>query len=177
MWTDWGISPWLLKPNEKTLQFVDDVLDEVMQLFPSQYISIGGDEADKQQWNASPELRARLKQLGLANMDQLQGWFMTRVADHLVKHGRTPVGWDDALVAGAKLPASQVVMIWHAGEREHVALEATAARPRCGHDPHGVAVLRLLPIGPARRMAGPTSDDNAAAGLRHRSHPERCNGG
>ena len=130
VWTDWGISPWLLKPDEKTLQFVDDVLDEVMQLFPSRYISIGGDEADKQQWNASPELRARMQRLGLANMDQLQGWFTSRVADYLVKHGRTPVGWDDELVAGVKLPASEVVMSWHGSDGEHVALEATAQ----GHD-------------------------------------------
>lgn len=127
VWTNWGISPWLLKPNEKTLQFVNDVLDEVMRLFPSQYISIGGDEADKQQWNASPELRAQLQQLGLANMDQLQGWFTSRVADHLVKNGRRPVGWDDELVAGEKLPASEVVMTWHGNE---VALRATAQ----GHD-------------------------------------------
>jgi len=130
VWTDWGISPWLLKPDEKTLHFVDDVLDEVMQLFPSGYISIGGDEADKQQWNASAELRARMRRLGLANMDQLQGWFTSRVADHLIKHGRTPVGWDDELVAGAKLPASEVVMSWHGNDEEHVALEATAQ----GHD-------------------------------------------
>ena len=126
VWTDWGISPWLLKPDEQTLQFVDDVLDEVMHLFPSRYISIGGDEADKQQWNASPELRARMQRLGLANMDQLQGWFTGRVADHLVEHGRTPVGWDDELVAGAKLPASEVVMSWHGSDEEHVALEAAA---------------------------------------------------
>jgi len=130
VWTEWGISPWLLKPDEKTLQFVDDVLDEVMQLFPSRYISIGGDEADKQQWNASPELRARMRRLGLANMDQLQGWFTSQVADHLVRHGRTPVGWDDELVAGEKLPASQVVMSWHGGDQEHIALEAAAQ----GHD-------------------------------------------
>jgi hexosaminidase len=130
VWTDWGISPWLLKPDEKTLQFVDDVLDEVMQLFPSRYISIGGDEADKQQWNASPELRARMLKLGLANMDQLQGWFTSQVADHLVEHGRTPVGWDDGLTAGVNLPASQVVMSWHGSDGEHVALEATAQ----GHD-------------------------------------------
>ena len=130
VWTDWGVSPWLLKPDEKTLQFVDDVLDEVMQLFPSRYISIGGDEADKQQWNASPEVRERMRRLGLANMDQLQGWFTTQVADHLVKHGRTPVGWDDELVAGAQLPASEVVMSWHGNDQEHVALEATAQ----GHD-------------------------------------------
>jgi hexosaminidase len=130
VWTDWGISPWLLKPDEKTLQFVYDVLDEVMQLFPSQYISIGGDEADKQQWIASPELGARLRRLGLANMDQLQGWFTSRVAEHVVKHGRTPVGWDDELVSGAQLPASEVVMSWHGNDEEHVALEAAAQ----GHD-------------------------------------------
>jgi hexosaminidase len=130
VWTDWGVSPWLLKPDEKTLRFVDDVLDEVMRLFPSRYISIGGDEADKQQWNASPELRARMQQLGLANMDQLQGWFTSRVADYLVKHGRTPVGWDDELVAGVKLPESEVVMSWHGSHGQHVALEAAAQ----GHD-------------------------------------------
>lgn len=130
VWTNWGISPWLLKPDEKTLQFVADVLDEVMRLFPSRYISIGGDEADKQQWNASPEVRAQMRRLGLANMDQLQGWFTNRVADHLVKHGRTPVNWDDALVAGAKLPPSAVVMSWHGNDDERVALAAL----RQGHD-------------------------------------------
>ena len=124
VWTDWGVSPWLLNPNRKTLQFVDDVLDEVMRLFPSRYISIGGDEADKQQWNASPALRARMRQLGLANMDQLQSRFIGRVAEHLVEHGRTPVGWDDALLAGATLPTSEVVMSWHDDDGERVALEA-----------------------------------------------------
>jgi hexosaminidase len=130
VWTDWGVSPWLLKPDEKTLQFVDDVLDEVMRLFPSRYISIGGDEADKQQWNASPEVRAQMRKLGLANMDQLQGWFTNQVAAHLIKHGRTPVGWDDELVAGATLPASEVVMSWHGNDNERVALAAI----KQGHD-------------------------------------------
>ena len=130
VWTDWGVSPWLLKPDEKTLQFVDDVLDEVMRLFPSRYISIGGDEADKQQWNASPEVRAQMHKLGLANMDQLKGWFTNQVAAHLIKHGRTPVGWDDELVAGATLPASEVVMSWHGNDNERVALDAI----KQGHD-------------------------------------------
>ncbi len=130
VWTDWGVSPWLLNPDEKTLQFVDDVLDEVMRLFPSRYISIGGDEADKQQWNASPEVRAQMHKQGLANMDQLQAWFMDQVAAHLVKHGRTPVGWDDELVAGATLPASEVVMSWHGDDNERVALAAI----KQGHD-------------------------------------------
>ena len=130
VWTDWGISPWLLKPDEKTLQFVEDVLDEVMRLFPSRYVSIGGDEADKQQWDASPELRARMQQLGLANMDQLQGWFTSQVADYLVRHGRTPLAWDDEVAAGAKPPAATVVMSWHGSDGEHVALQAAAQ----GHD-------------------------------------------
>ena len=130
VWTDWGVSPWLLKPDERTLQFVDDVLDEVMRLFPSRYISIGGDEADKQQWNASPDVRAQMHRLGLANMDQLQGWFTGRVAEYLTRHGRTPVGWDDELVAGADLPKSQVVMSWHSSDGGHVALKAAAD----GHD-------------------------------------------
>ena len=130
VWTDWGVSPWLLKPDEQTLQFVEDVLDEVMRLFPSRYISIGGDEADKQQWNASPEVRAQMQRLGLTNMDQLQGWFTGRVADYLVKHGRTPVAWDDQVATGVELPAAEVVMSWHGSDGEHVALEATAQ----GHD-------------------------------------------
>ena len=130
VWTEWGVSPWLLKPDEKTLQFVDDVLDEVMQLFPSRYISIGGDEADKQQWNASPEVLAQMHKLGLANMDQLQGWFTLQVAAHLIQHGRTPVGWDDGLVAGATLPTSEMVMSWHGDDNERVALAAI----KQGHD-------------------------------------------
>jgi hexosaminidase len=130
VWTEWGVSPWLLKPDEKTLRFVDDVLDEAMQLFPSKYISIGGDEADKQQWNASPDVQAKMHALGLSNMDQLQGWFTQQVAAHLIKHGRIPVGWDDELVAGATLPAPEVVMSWHGDDHERVALAAI----RQGHD-------------------------------------------
>jgi hexosaminidase len=137
VWTDWGVSPWLLNPDDRTLQFVDTVLDEVMRLFPSRYVSIGGDEADKEQWNASPQVRAQMRRLGLANMDQLQGWFTSRVADHLIRHGRTPVGWDDELLAGATLPASEVVMSWHDDDEERVALEAIRQGHRVILNPQG----------------------------------------
>ncbi|HEY4292679.1 beta-N-acetylhexosaminidase [Luteibacter sp.] len=130
VWTNWGVSPWLLNPNAKTLRFVTDVMDEVMRLFPSRYVSFGGDEADKQQWNASPEVNAQMKALKLANMDELQGWFMQRVATYLVDHGRTPVGWDDEVAAGVALPRAQVVMSWHGDHDERVALAAL----RQGHD-------------------------------------------
>ena len=130
VWTHWGVSPWLLKPDARTLAFVDAVLDEVMRLFPSPYVSIGGDEAAKDQWNASPEVRVQMRKLGLANMDQLQGWFTQQVADHLIRHGRKPVGWDDELVAGAILPAAEIVMSWHGTDGARVALDAL----RQGHD-------------------------------------------
>lgn len=109
--SDSGITTWLLKPDARTLRFLDDVFGEVMKLFPSKYIHIGGDEAAKDQWNASPEVRAHMKKLGLANMEQLQGWFTTQVANFLQKHGRVAVGWDEIL--HGKVPASAVVMSWH----------------------------------------------------------------
>ncbi len=110
--TDWGVNTWLLNPADpRTFQFVDTVLDEVMRLFPSKYIHIGGDEAAKDQWTASPVVVAQMHKLGLANMDALQGWFMGKVAGYLGAHGRTAVGWDEIL--DSKLPPSAVVMSWH----------------------------------------------------------------
>lgn len=123
--TDWGINTWLLKPDARSLKFVDNVMDHVMALFPSKYIHIGGDEAAKDQWEASPEVRAHMKALGLKNMDQLQGWFTTQVANHLQKHGRVAVGWDEIL--RGKVPASAVVMSWNAPSGAVQAL-------RQGHD-------------------------------------------
>ena len=110
--TDWGINTWLLKPDARGVKFVEDVMDHVMALFPSKYIHIGGDEAAKDQWEASPEVRAHMKKLGLANMEQLQGWFTTQVANYLQKHGRIAVGWDEIL--HGKVPTSAVVMSWNA---------------------------------------------------------------
>jgi hexosaminidase len=109
--TDWGINTWLLKPDTRTLQFVYDVMDEVMKLFPSKYIHVGGDEAAKDQWQASAEVRAHMKRLGLKDMNALQGWFTTQIANYLSQHGRTAVGWDDIL--DGKVPGSAVVMSWH----------------------------------------------------------------
>jgi len=109
--TNWGVNTWLLRPDARTLKFVKDVMDHVMALFPSKYIHIGGDEAAKDQWQASPEVRAHMHALGLKDMDQLQGWFTTQVAEYLAKHGRVAVGWDEIL--HGKVPASAVIMSWH----------------------------------------------------------------
>jgi hexosaminidase len=123
--TDWGINTWLLKPDARSVKFVEDVMDHVMALFPSKYIHIGGDEAAKDQWEASPEVRAHMEKLGLKDMEQLQGWFTTQVANYLQQHGRVAVGWDEIL--HGKVPASAVVMSWHEPEGALQAIEQ-------GHD-------------------------------------------
>jgi hexosaminidase len=110
--TDWGVNTWLLAPDARALKFVDDVMDEVMRLFPSKVIHLGGDEAAKDQWQASPAIRAHMRALGLKDLDALQGWFTTRVAAHLAQHGRVAIGWDEILQG--QVPASAMIMSWHA---------------------------------------------------------------
>jgi hexosaminidase len=110
--TDWGVNTWLLAPDARALKFVDDVMDEVMRLFPSKVIHLGGDEAAKDQWQASPAIRAHMRALGLKHMDALQGWFTTQAAAHLAQHGRVAIGWDEILQG--QVPASAMIMSWHA---------------------------------------------------------------
>ncbi len=108
--SDWGVLPNLLNPNDTTFTFVDHVLDEVMALFPGQYIHVGGDEAPKDQWKANPRIQAQIKALGLKDEDALQGWFTACIGDYLQKHGRRLIGWDEIL--GGGVPADATVMSW-----------------------------------------------------------------
>jgi hexosaminidase len=112
---DWGVFPDVLAPSERTLGFMTGVLDEVMGLFPSPWIAIGGDEAVKDQWKASPAIQAQMRQLGLKDENALQGWFTDRIAAYLAAHHRRAIGWDDILVGGADLPANAAVTVWRAG--------------------------------------------------------------
>ena len=109
--TDWGVNPWLYNVNDDTFTFIDNVLDEVMALFPSTYIHVGGDEAIKDQWKASPAVQAKMRQLGITDEDALQGWFIGRIGQYLEKHGRKLIGWDEIL-EGDNLPADATVMSW-----------------------------------------------------------------
>jgi hexosaminidase len=109
--TDWGVNPWLYNVDESTFTFIDNVLDEVMALFPSKYIHVGGDEAIKDQWQASPAVQAKMHALGLKNEDALQGWFIDRIGRYLDRHGRKLVGWDEILESD-NLPADATVMSW-----------------------------------------------------------------
>ena len=121
----WGIHPYLYNPSEKTLQFLQDVLTEVMEIFPGRYIHIGGDEARKDQWEQSPEVQARIQELGLKNEEELQSWFLTQIGTFLAQHGRRYIGWDEILDGG--LPQGAVVMSWQG-------IEGGIRAAQAGHD-------------------------------------------
>jgi hexosaminidase len=97
-------------PSETTFAFLQNVLAEVMRLFPSTDIHTGGDEVPKRPWNASPFARSVMKQHHLRNAHELQGWFDRRIERYLNAHGRTMIGWDEILAGGVSKHA--VVMSW-----------------------------------------------------------------
>ncbi len=109
--TDWGVNPYLYNVDEPTFTFIDNVLDEVMAMFPSRYIHVGGDEAIKDQWQSSAAVQAKMHALGLKDEDALQGWFIGRIGAYLEKHGRRLIGWDEILDGGNVL-ADATVMSW-----------------------------------------------------------------
>jgi len=108
--TRWGISPYLLNPTDLTVQFMQDVLAETMALFPGPWIHVGGDEAVKDQWKANAQIQARIKELGLKDESELQGWFIRQMDAFLTSHGRRLVGWDEILEGG--LAPNATVMSW-----------------------------------------------------------------
>lgn len=122
---DWGIHSWLFNVEDGTFKFLEDVLDEVMPLFPGRYFHLGGDEAVKDQWEQSPAVQAKKNELGLKDEMQLQSWFMGRLGDYLEKHGKRLLGWDEILEGGP--PADATVMSWRGTDG---AIEAA----RAGHD-------------------------------------------
>lgn len=124
--TDWGVHTYLLNVDESTFEFIDGVLAEIVELFPSRYIHIGGDEAAKDRWAASKRVQARRKQLGLADDTALQAWFVARLEAMLEKHDRKLIGWDEVL-EGGRLPESASVMSWRGTQG---AIDAA----RAGHD-------------------------------------------
>ena len=100
----------LVVPRPYTVQFFQDVLDEVVGLFPSEYIHIGGDEADAEAWAGLPEMQELMKAEGLADIHELHGWFIRQMDAHLTRRGRKLVGWDEILQGG--LAEGATVMSW-----------------------------------------------------------------
>lgn len=108
--TRWGIYPYTFAPKEKTFTFIENVLREVMDIFPSPYIHIGGDEAPTTQWDNSPFAQEVMQKNNLKNGHQLQSYFNTRIEKFLNKSGRQMIGWDEILEGG--LAPNAAVMSW-----------------------------------------------------------------
>ncbi len=98
--------------NELTFELLEDVLTEIMDIFPSEYINLGGDECPKVRWKACPKCQARIKTEGLKDEHELQGYFMTRMENFLKKNGRKMIGWDEILEGGVSPDAK--LMFWRA---------------------------------------------------------------
>jgi hexosaminidase len=129
---DWGVFSNLYNAEESTFTFLEDVLAEVIELFPGQFVHIGGDEAVKDQWKASPRIQARIRELGVRDEEGLQGYFTARMGKYLEAHGRRLIGWDEILQGG--VPPGAAVMSWRG-------VEGAIAAAASGHD----AVLSPAP--------------------------------
>lgn len=132
VWRKWGISDDVLcAGNDSVYAFVNDVLDEIVELFPGEYVHLGGDECPKTRWKECAKCQARIKALGLKTdkhstaEQKLQSYFMTRAAEHLAAKGRKVIGWDEIMEGG--LTPGSVIMSWRGEVGGRAAAEA-------GHD-------------------------------------------
>jgi hexosaminidase len=123
--TYWGVNENIFNLNESTFTFLEDVLTEVMELFPSKFIHVGGDEVPKKQWQDSPAAQTRKRELGLKDEEELQSYFIRRMDAFLAAKGRRLIGWDEILEGG--LAAGATVMSWR-GEK------AGIVAANSGHD-------------------------------------------
>nr|WP_246530987.1 beta-N-acetylhexosaminidase [Streptomyces bathyalis] len=139
VWTDWGVSPNVLAPGDHVLRFYEGVLEEVLEIFPSRFIHLGGDECPKDQWRASAFARARMRELGIpdgsppgpgvtageAAAEALQAWFFRHFDRWLTERGRRLIGWDEILQGG--LAEGAAVSSWRG-------MAGGVAAARAGHD-------------------------------------------
>lgn len=123
--TYWGVNENVFNVEESTIQFLQNVLSEVLELFPSEFIHIGGDECPKKQWEESPRVQERMRELGIKTEDELQSWFIGRMDAFLTEHGRRLIGWDEILEGG--LAPGATVMSWRG-------IKGGIAAAQSGHD-------------------------------------------
>ncbi len=108
--TKWGVIEEVFNVEDSTIKFLQDVLIEVMALFPSKFIHIGGDECPKTQWKQSEKAQTKMRALGLHDEEELQSWFIKQMDTFLEKKGRRLIGWDEILEGG--LAPGATVMSW-----------------------------------------------------------------
>ena len=119
---NWGVLHHLFNLEPQTFSFLENVLAEVAELFPSPIIHIGGDEVVKDEWNASRQVRARAIGLGIQDPNAVQAYFTQRISRFLAAQGRRIVGWDEILRTGLRHDA--IVMSWHGVSGAHLAAVA-----------------------------------------------------
>lgn len=126
VWTQWGVNDEIFcAGNDETFEFLQNILLEVMDIFPSKYIHIGGDEAPKTRWETCEKCQQRIKVEGLKNEHELQSYFIKRMGKFVSKHGKKIIGWDEILEGG--LAPDATVMSWRG-------MEGGIEAARTGHD-------------------------------------------
>jgi hexosaminidase len=109
----WGISRHVLNAEPSTIQFLEEVLADVLEQFPGPWIHLGGDEVLMGQWKRNPAVQLRMRELGLKDEQSLQGWFTMYFARWLAGRGRVMIGWDEILEGvGGRLPEGTLLMSW-----------------------------------------------------------------
>ena len=111
----WGVFDPAMDPtSEKTYKFLNELIGEMAKLFPDQFFHIGGDEVNGREWDANPNIQAFMQAHGIKNNEGLQAYFSQHVQDLVVKHGKTPVGWDEILVPG--VAKTIVIQSWRGAD-------------------------------------------------------------
>lgn len=123
--SEWGVFPNLFNTEDSTVTFLENVLEEVIDLFPAKYVHVGGDEAVKDQWEASKQVQQRMRALGIKDEMAMQSHIIKRLETFLEEHDRRLIGWDEILEGG--LPPQATVMSWQGTEGGLAAASA-------GHD-------------------------------------------
>lgn len=159
VWDNWGVNPNVLAPSDHTLRFFEGVFEELLELFPadvSPFIHVGGDECPKDQWKQSPAAQARIKELGLADEDELQSWFIRHFDSWLTARGRRLIGWDEILEGG--LAEGAAVSSWRgyaggiaAAEAGHDVVMCPEQQVYLDHRQHG-GPDEPMPIGYVRTL-------------------------
>jgi hexosaminidase len=153
--TKWGVFKQVYCPKESTFAFLEDVFDEVFELFPSELIHIGGDECPKASWKVCPDCQALIRKLGLKDEYELQSYFVTRMEKYINSKGRQIIGWDEILQGG--LAPNAKVMSWLGEEGGIKAAQQHHEVVMSPHQKYYLDYWQADPYSEPLAMSGPTT--------------------
>ena len=153
--TKWGVFKQVYCPKETTFKFLEDVFDEVFELFPSEVVHIGGDECPKASWKVCPHCQALIKKLGLKDEYELQSYFVTRMEKYINSKGRQIIGWDEILQGG--LAPNAKVMSWLGEEGGIKAAQQHHEVVMSPHQKYYLDYWQADPYSEPLAMGGPTT--------------------